>query len=151
MAFAGSAPLIATLAPAEAGPKPIVAEPHTTSPALGKTAVAWRRNLDGAVYASPLVVGGITVVATENDTVYGFDSAYRQVWKTRLGTTAQGFPTTFSVDGQQFVAVPTGYSGGSPEARPTSMFAFERNRPLVGHAVYVFALPEDTVKTANPK
>jgi len=22
------------------------------------------------------------------------------------------------------------------------MFAFERNRPLVGHAVYVFALPK---------
>ena len=35
-----------------------------------------------------------------------------------------------------------GYNGGSPEIRPSSMFAFERNRPLVGHAVYVFALPE---------
>jgi hypothetical protein len=25
------------------------------------------------------------------------------------------------------------------------MFAFERNRPLVGHAVYVFALPKNKV------
>ena len=30
--------------------------------------------------------GGRTVIATENDTVYGFDAAYRQVWKTHLGT-----------------------------------------------------------------
>jgi hypothetical protein len=28
------------------------------------------------------------------------------------------------------------------------MFAFERNRPLVGHAVYVFALPS-AAKTKN--
>jgi hypothetical protein len=46
------------------------------------------------------------------------------------------------VDGEQFVAVPTGYNGGSPQVRPSSMFAFERNRPMVGHAVYVFALPK---------
>ena len=59
-----------------------------------------------------------------------------------LTATAQGFPTTFMVDGEQFVAVPTGYNGGSPQVRPSSMFAFERNRPLVGHAVYVFALPK---------
>jgi outer membrane protein assembly factor BamB len=42
--------------------------------------------LDGAVYASPLVVGGRTIVATENDSVYAFDASYRQVWRQRLGT-----------------------------------------------------------------
>lgn len=44
--------------------------------------------LDGDVYASPLVAGGLVVVATENDTVYGFDAAAgdqpRQVWKRHL-------------------------------------------------------------------
>ena len=44
-----------------------------------------RIELDGAVYASPLVVGGLTIVATENDTVYAFDRSYRQVWKRHLG------------------------------------------------------------------
>jgi hypothetical protein len=29
------------------------------------------------------------------------------------------------------------------------MFAFERNRPMVGHAVYVFALPK--AQAGNPK
>ncbi len=42
--------------------------------------------LDGAVYASPIVVDGITVVATEHDTVYAFNSSYKQLWKAHLGT-----------------------------------------------------------------
>ena len=33
--------------------------------------------LDGAVYASPIVVGGVTIVATENDSVYAFDASVR--------------------------------------------------------------------------
>jgi outer membrane protein assembly factor BamB len=42
--------------------------------------------LDGAVYASPIVVRGLTIVATEQDTVYAFDQSYRQVWKRSLGS-----------------------------------------------------------------
>ena len=43
----------------------------------GTPTVAARLRLDGAVYASPIVVGGTIVVATENDTVYALDRAYR--------------------------------------------------------------------------
>ena len=93
--------------------------------------------------SSMTTAGGIGFVGDWDRTFRAFEvKTGKTLWKTRLGTTAQGFPTTFSVNGQQFVAVPTGYNGGSPEIRPSSMFAFERNRPLVGHAVYVFALPE---------
>jgi outer membrane protein assembly factor BamB len=42
--------------------------------------------LDGSVYASPLVVRGLTIVATENDSVYAFDQSYHQVWKRSLGS-----------------------------------------------------------------
>jgi outer membrane protein assembly factor BamB len=42
--------------------------------------------LDGAVYASPIVVHGITVVATENDTVYAFDPQFRPLWQRSLGS-----------------------------------------------------------------
>ncbi len=42
--------------------------------------------LDGEVFASPLVVRGLTIVATEQDTVYAFDQSYRQVWKRSLGS-----------------------------------------------------------------
>jgi alcohol dehydrogenase (cytochrome c) len=93
--------------------------------------------------SSMTTAGGVGFVGDWDRTFRAFDvKTGKTLWKTRLGTTAQGFPTTFMVDGEQFVAVPTGYNGGSPQVRPSSMFAFERNRPLVGHAVYVFALPK---------
>jgi outer membrane protein assembly factor BamB len=42
--------------------------------------------LDGEVFASPIVARGLTIVATEQDTVYAFDQSYRQVWKRSLGS-----------------------------------------------------------------
>jgi alcohol dehydrogenase (cytochrome c) len=79
-----------------------------------------------------------------------FDRTFRAVdvrsgktlWKTRLGTTVQGYPVSFAVDGKQYIAVPTGLGGGSPEAKPTTMLS-EVRRPANGQALYVFALPED--------
>src|ERR1043165_8252610 len=62
--------------------------------------------------------------------------------KTRLGTTVQGYPVTFSVDGKQYVAVTTGLGGGSPEAKPSTMLR-EVHRPPNGYAVFVFGLPDD--------
>jgi outer membrane protein assembly factor BamB len=57
-------------------------------PAPTTLRVVARLALDGQVYASPVVAGGIAYVATENDTVYAFDlNAHdRQVWKSHLGT-----------------------------------------------------------------
>jgi alcohol dehydrogenase (cytochrome c) len=87
--------------------------------------------------------GGVGFVGDWDRTFRAFDvKTGKTLWTTRLGTTAQGYPTTYSVNGEQFLAVPTGYNGGSPEARPNTMLAFERNRPLAGHAIYVFALPK---------
>src|SRR6185295_8221684 len=34
------------------------------------------------------------------------------LWQSRLGTSAQGFPITYSVDGKQYIAVMTGLGGG---------------------------------------
>ncbi len=59
----------------------------TTMPAAsGALQLQHSLDLDGEVFASPIVVGGLTIVATENDTVYAFDQSYRQVWKRRLGS-----------------------------------------------------------------
>jgi outer membrane protein assembly factor BamB len=58
----------------------------TTMPAVsGKLRVAARLSLDGNVYASPIVADGIIVVATEHDSVYGFDTKFHQVWVQHLG------------------------------------------------------------------
>ena len=63
------------------------------------------------------------------------------LWKTRLGTSVQGFPITFSIGGRQYVAVTTGLGGGSPRQVPGTI-APEIHPPSSGQALYVFALPE---------
>ncbi|MDT4920005.1 MAG: hypothetical protein QOI15_907 [Pseudonocardiales bacterium] len=59
----------------------------TMPAAAGKLQVVENDDLDGAVYASPLVIGGRVVVATENDSVYALDDG-RVVWRAHLGTPA---------------------------------------------------------------
>jgi alcohol dehydrogenase (cytochrome c) len=63
------------------------------------------------------------------------------LWETRLGTSVQGFPITYSVDGKQYVAVPTGNGGGSPRQVPATI-APDIHSPATGNAIYVFALPD---------
>src|SRR6266536_828235 len=45
----------------------------------------WSVQLDGAVYASPIVVNGYKIVVTENNTVYRI-YANKVVWRKHLGT-----------------------------------------------------------------
>jgi alcohol dehydrogenase (cytochrome c) len=66
----------------------------------------------------------------------------RILWRTRLATSVQGFPVSFAVDGRQYVAVTTGLGGGSPRLVP-SLIAREIQPPQRGHALYVFALPDE--------
>ena len=63
------------------------------------------------------------------------------LWETRLGTSAQGFPLSFSVDGKQYIAVTTGLGGGSPRRVPR-LIAPEIRHPDTGNVLYVFALPD---------
>jgi alcohol dehydrogenase (cytochrome c) len=87
--------------------------------------------------------GGVGFVGDFNRVFRAFEvKTGKTLWTTRLPTTAQGFPVTYSIGGEQFVAVPTGYNAGSPEQKPTSMLSSEINRPKLGHGVYVFALPK---------
>lgn len=55
-------------------------------PALNGPQVAWKVAVDGDVYASPLIVAGHVIVATENNSVYSLDMfTGSTVWKTHLG------------------------------------------------------------------
>lgn len=64
------------------------------------------------------------------------------LWETRLGTSVQGFPLTYRVDGVQYVAVPTGLGGGSPRNVP-ALIAPDVRHPPHGNAIHVFALPDE--------
>jgi outer membrane protein assembly factor BamB len=47
--------------------------------------------LDGAVYASPIAVDGVIVVATENDSVYAFDAQGKQLWHVSAGSPSPAY------------------------------------------------------------
>jgi alcohol dehydrogenase (cytochrome c) len=86
--------------------------------------------------------GGVSFVGDYDRVFRAIDTKTGEtLWQTRLGTTVQGYPVSFSVDGEQFIAVTTGTQGGSPEGKPQLMLKGEVNRPANGQAVYVFALP----------
>jgi outer membrane protein assembly factor BamB len=57
------------------------------APDPGKLTKAWNAQLDGAVYAEPLVVGGRVIVATEGDSLYALDPKTGKVqWRTNVGS-----------------------------------------------------------------
>ncbi|HVH62939.1 MAG TPA: PQQ-binding-like beta-propeller repeat protein [Candidatus Dormibacteraeota bacterium] len=61
-----------------------------SDPALSNPAVAWTFGLDADVYASPLIVAGHVIAATENNTVYSLDVFTGSViWKVHLGDPVQ--------------------------------------------------------------
>jgi outer membrane protein assembly factor BamB len=47
--------------------------------------------LDGAVYASPIAVDGVIVVATEHDSVYAFDPQGKQLWHVSAGSPSPAY------------------------------------------------------------
>ncbi len=65
------------------------------------------------------------------------------LWETRLGTSVQGHPVTFAIDGRQYVAVTTamGARGVSPRTVPR-VVAPDVRHPGSGNALYVFSLPQ---------
>ena len=56
-------------------------------PKAGRLSHRWSARLDGAVYGQPLVVGGLVIAATENDSVYALnESTGHVVWRRHVGT-----------------------------------------------------------------
>jgi alcohol dehydrogenase (cytochrome c) len=85
--------------------------------------------------------GGWVLVGDINRGVHILDvKTGKMLWETRLGTSVQGFPVTYSVDGKQYIAVMTGLGGGSPRNVP-AVIAPDIKIPQSGQALYVFALP----------
>ena len=86
--------------------------------------------------------GTMSLVATGGGLVFGGDSNGRfralddetgeVLWEVNLGSSVSGYPITYSVDGQQYVAVNTG--AGSINLTPEL-------RPGRGTDLFVFALP----------
>lgn len=61
------------------------------------------------------------------------------LWETRLGTSVQGHPLSFAIDGKQYIAVTTALGGTSPRSVP-AVVTPEITYPSSGNAVYVFSV-----------
>ena len=65
------------------------------------------------------------------------------LWETRLGTSVQGHPVSFAINGKQYIAVTTatGAAGVSPRTVPRVVTP-DINPPENGNALYVFSLAD---------
>ncbi|MGE0812850.1 MAG: PQQ-binding-like beta-propeller repeat protein [Vicinamibacterales bacterium] len=85
--------------------------------------------------------GGLVFIGDLDRYFHAYDvKTGRELWKTRLGTSVQGFPVTYTAGGRQYVAVTTGLGGGSPRNVPQTISP-EIRYPRSGHTLYVFELP----------
>jgi alcohol dehydrogenase (cytochrome c) len=87
--------------------------------------------------------GGVAFVGDLDRYFHAIDvKTGKELWRTRLGTSVQGYPVSFAIGGKQYIAVTTGLGGGSPRDVPR-VIAPEIHHPGNGNALYVFALPDD--------
>jgi alcohol dehydrogenase (cytochrome c) len=90
--------------------------------------------------AALTTAGGLVFIGDYDRYVHAYDvETGEELWRTRLATSAQGFPVSFAIDGEQYVAIPAGRDGGSPW-RIGSFLAPELVSPSGHNALYVFKL-----------
>ena len=101
----------------------------------------WSVEQTAPFLTATLVTAGGLVFAGDYDRWFrAYDIETGEVlWRTRLGTTVQGFPMTFEVDGVQYVAMTAARQGGSPW-RIATFLATEFVSRAEANALYVFRL-----------
>ena len=86
--------------------------------------------------------GGLVFVGDLDRRFKAFDVDTGEIlWETRLGTSVQGHPVSFAIEGKQYIAVTSALGGTSPRVVP-GVIATEITYPRWGNAIYVFSLPD---------
>jgi alcohol dehydrogenase (cytochrome c) len=100
----------------------------------------WRWRNDLPMCASVLATGGDLVFAgTPQGEFVALDArSGEQLWKFQCGSGHHSSPTTYSVDGRQYIAVPVGWGGWAEGFLPGMLGAGH------GSALIAFALPESS-------
>ena len=97
--------------------------------------IVWVHEQRAATMSLVATGGGLVFGGDVNGRFRALDHETGEVlWEINLGSAVTGFPITYAVDGQQFVAVSTGtprFINLTPELRPS-----------LGNNLFVFALPD---------
>ncbi len=106
--------------------------------------VKWRHRSRAPFNTAALTTaGGLVFIGDWNRYFFAFDTdTGDNLWKTRVTTSAQGFPITYMVDGRQYLALPVGVGGASWSGSLPRELAPELRRPGNGNSIHVFALPQ---------
>jgi hypothetical protein len=113
-----------------------------SEPALDKPSVAWKVDVDGDVYASPLIVAGHVIVATENNTVYSLDVfTGAQVWMRHLGDPVNA--STLPCGNIRPVSGITGTPAADPASGRVYAVAYLQGNH---HVLYALSLVDGSVK-----
>lgn len=107
--------------------------------------VLWQHRQRAGIGSSVLSTGGGLAFVGDIDRWFrAFDVENGEIlWERRLSTVVTGFPISYSVDGRQYVAVPTGWRGGDMLTSIPRQLTPEIVWPRAGNALFVFALPEE--------
>ena len=103
----------------------------------------WSHQQRASLHTGTISTGGGLVFVGDLDRRFkAFDVDNGNIlWETRLGTSVQGHPVSFAIDGKQYIAVTTALGGTSPRTVP-GVIATEISYPRWGNAIYVFSLPD---------
>jgi alcohol dehydrogenase (cytochrome c) len=86
--------------------------------------------------------GGVAFAGDLDRRFRAFDVRTGEIlWETRLGTSVQGHPFAFAVDGKQYIGVTAALGGTSPRTVPR-LVSPEITYPDTGNALFVFSLPD---------